>query len=91
MRGKTFIYTLTSFILLALTIFNDGFNTVLLLRSVLGLSVLIAIIGILQIIRIWRNSNKILNASDSYFLLLNILLIIINCFWLWISTFKDGM
>ncbi|MDF2884786.1 MAG: hypothetical protein K0R54_5356, partial [Clostridiaceae bacterium] len=79
MRGKTFIYTLTSFILLALTIFNDGFNTVFLLRSVLGLSVLIAIIGILQIIRIWRNSNKILNALDSYFLLLNILLIIINC------------
>lgn len=91
MRGKTFIYTITSFILLALTIFNDGFNTVSLLRCVLGLSVLIAIIGILQIIIIWRNSNKTLNVSDSYFLLLNILLIIINCFWLWISAFKDGM
>ncbi|QAT39458.1 hypothetical protein [Clostridium sp. JN-9] len=91
MGGKTYIYTITSFILLAFAILKNGFDTVIMCRFVLVLSVLIAIIGIVQIIRIWKNDNKILNALDSWLLLLNILLIIINSFWLWITTFKDGM
>jgi hypothetical protein len=91
MSRKTYFYTITSYILLALVILKNGFSTVFLFRFVLGLSVLIAVIGIVQIFIIWKNNNKILNASNSFFLLLNILLIVIDSLWLWISTLKDLM
>lgn len=89
MSRKTYFYTITSYILLALVILKNGFSTVYLFRFVLGLSLLLVVIGVVQILIIWKNNNKILNGSNSFFLLLNILLIIINSFWLWISTFKD--